>query len=150
MLEQRRGILLVEDDDNDVFLMKRAMSKARLDPPMHIAVNGQEALDYLQGKGRYADRDVHPIPQCIFLGLKLPFVDGFEVPEWMRKQPSLSEISVFILTSSPEDRDRQRANQLGAKAYLVKPPTPEALIQVLKASPECGVFIAEGNSALLA
>jgi CheY-like chemotaxis protein len=137
MSSPRSRILLVEDDENDVFFMQRAMTRANLEPPMHVAVNGQEAIDYLSGAGKYTDRAAYPLPLCIFLDLKLPFVNGFEVLEWMGQQPPLNHISVLILTSSPEDRDRQRALQLGAKAYLVKPPTPDTLRQALELFPQC-------------
>src|SRR6267142_4902399 len=86
------GILLVEDNEDDVFLMQRAMSKANLRPPLHVAVNGQDAIDYLVGTGAYADRAAYPLPHCIFLDLKLPFVDGFEVLEWLGAQPALAHI----------------------------------------------------------
>src|SRR2546423_3708251 len=130
-------ILLVEDDENDVFLMERAMSKAGLSLPMHVAVNGQDAIDYLSGTDKYSDRDTYPLPICIFLDLKLPFVNGFEVLEWLRGQPALAGISVFILTSSPEERDREKARELGAKCYLVKPPPPEMLLEAMRMLPAC-------------
>jgi CheY-like chemotaxis protein len=132
MSASQQSILLVEDDENDVFLMERAVAKARLDLRIHIVTHGQEAIDYLAGNGRYADRSAHPLPACIFLDLKLPYIHGFEVLEWIRKQPSLADIHVLVLTSSPEERDRQRAERLGAKAYLVKPPTPQVLLEVLQ------------------
>lgn len=128
---------MVEDDENDVFLMQRAMSKANLGSPTYVAVNGQEAINYLSGTDKFSDRTVYPLPQCIFLDLKLPFVHGFEVLEWMRSQPLLQEISVLILTSSDEERDRRKATQLGAKAYLVKPPTVQTLLEAMKFLPEC-------------
>ena len=138
MTPQGRGILLVEDDEHDIFFMERAMVKANLDPPIHVATNGQDAIDYLRGVGKYPDRATYPLPGCIFLDLKLPFVHGFEVLEWLRSEPPpLRDINVLILTSSPEERDRQRAHELGAKAYLVKPPTPEKLLEALKSFPEC-------------
>jgi len=127
-------ILLVEDDPNDVFLMQRAMSKAKLSLPMHVAINGQEAIDYLSGEGKYGDRNIYPIPNHLFLDLKMPLVNGFEVLEWLRDQSSLGNIDVFVLSSSPEERDRDRSQKLGAKAYLVKPPTPEMLLEVLRPS----------------
>lgn len=130
-------ILLVEDDENDVFLMERALTKAKLAQPMHVAANGREALDYLTGSGRFGDRSTHPLPNCIFLDLKLPFVHGFEVLEWIRNQSRLGNISVFVLTSSPEERDREKAMQLGATEYLLKPPTPEMLQQVFTKHPNC-------------
>jgi CheY-like chemotaxis protein len=126
------SILLVEDDENDVFLMKRAMFKANLQTPMQVTDNGRDAIDYLAGTGKFADRTAFPLPDCIFLDLKLPFVHGFEVLEWLRAQPALAQLPVFVLTSSPEDRDRQRAEQLGAKAYLLKPPSAQALLGLLQ------------------
>ena len=129
-------ILLVEDNEDDVFLMQRAMAKANIRPPLYVATNGQEAVDYLAGSGSFADRAAYPLPHCIFLDLKLPFYDGFEVLEWMN-QRALANIPVLVLTSSPEERDRERARQLGARAYLVKPPTPKMLIEALQAIPEC-------------
>lgn len=130
MSTQPLGILLVEDDENDVFLMERALTKASIPPPMQVLTNGRQALDYLGGIGPYADRAAHPLPRCLFLDLKLPFVHGFEVLEWIREQPELAGLNVFVLTSSPEERDRKKALQLGAKIYLIKPPTPEMLREV--------------------
>lgn len=124
-------VLLVEDDENDVFLMEWALQKAKLSLPMKVAMDGQEALDYLGGVGKYADRTAYPMPAIIFLDLKLPYVHGFEVLRWIRQQPALREISVLILTSSPEERDQQKAMDLGAHAYLVKPPTAEMLLKAM-------------------
>ncbi len=137
MTSEFSGILLVEDDENDVFLMQRAMSKANVSNPVYVVTNGQEAIDYLSGLGRFSDRTTYPLPRCIFLDLKLPFIDGFEVLEWIRTQPSLEQINVLILTSSGEERDRQRATELGVKAYLVKPPTAQSLQEVIQYLPQC-------------
>jgi CheY-like chemotaxis protein len=134
MTELRSGILLVEDDPNDVFLMERAMSKAKIDLPIQVATNGEDAINYLSGQGKYADRAAHPLPRCIFLDLKMPFVDGFEVLEWLRVQPAIGDLNVVVLTSSPEDRDRERAQKLGVKGYIVKPPSPQMLVEVLEKS----------------
>jgi CheY-like chemotaxis protein len=124
-------ILLVEDNEDDVFLMQRAMKKLAIEYPMHVAINGRDALDYFQAVGKYADRIAYPIPSVIFLDLKLPFVHGFEVLDWIVHQSSLKQVPVAILTSSPEESDREMAYQLGAKFFLVKPPTPEMLEEVL-------------------
>lgn len=109
--------------------MQRALKKASIQWPMHIARDGREALDYLQANGKYAGR---ADPSLIFLDLKLPFVHGFQVLEWIGKQPSLKEIPVLVLSSSPEDSDREKAQQLGAKTFLVKPPNPEMLREVFQ------------------
>jgi CheY-like chemotaxis protein len=127
-----QNILLVEDDPNDVFLMERALAKTQLGLPMHVVTNGQEAMEYLAGEGKYIDRVSFPLPQHLFLDLKMPFVNGFEVMEWLRDRASLSQMDVIVLSSSPEERDRERSRRLGAKAYLVKPPTVQTLLEVLR------------------
>jgi CheY-like chemotaxis protein len=132
MTQSKRVILLVEDDENDVFIMKRVMSKANLDVPLHVAPDGRTAIEYLSGTGQYTNRADYPLPELIFLDLKLPYVNGFEVLAWIRKQPSLRQLGVFVLTSSPEDRDRAQAEELGVKGYLVKPPTQQMLAKILK------------------
>ncbi len=124
-------ILLVEDSEDDVFLMKRALKESNILNPLQIAVHGQHAIDYLAGTGKYADRVQHPLPSLIFLDLKLPFKHGFEVLQWIREQPGLAAILVIVLTSSSEERDIQQAYRLGARSFLVKPPTPEMLVELM-------------------
>jgi CheY-like chemotaxis protein len=122
--------LLVEDNPDDVFLMKRAMKAARMSNPLHIATHGQQAIDYLSGNGIYADRTQHPLPDFIFLDLKLPYKSGFEVLQWIRGKTELKDITVVVLTSSSEDRDIQQAHRLHTRAYLVKPPTAKMLLDL--------------------
>jgi len=125
-------ILLVEDNEDDVFIMERAMLKLPLKHRMHVAADGRQAVDYLQGSGKYSDRLAYPIPSLIFLDLKLPFLHGFEILEWINTQRLLKNVPVAILTSSAEPKDREKAIRLGAKTFLVKPPTPETLTQVFE------------------
>jgi CheY-like chemotaxis protein len=120
-------LLLAEDDDNDIFFMRRALRKADVNFPLQVVTNGQEALDYLGGNGKFAVRENYPLPALIFLDLKMPFIDGFDVLAWIRSNPLLDHVPVVVLTSSPEERDRQKAAELGARAYFVKPPTPESI-----------------------
>jgi CheY-like chemotaxis protein len=115
-------ILLVEDSSDDVFFMQYALKKAGISHPLRVVTDGQAAVDYLSGAGKYANRVDFPLPTIIFLDLKLPCFSGFDVLEWMRQQSALAQIPVFILTGSSEERDKTRAQQLGAKEYLVKPP----------------------------
>ncbi|HZR21375.1 MAG TPA: response regulator [Verrucomicrobiae bacterium] len=124
-------LLLVDDDEADIFLLQRALQKANLTLPEHIVTDGEEAIDYLSGRGPFADRNAFPIPHAIFLDLKMPFVSGFEVLEWIRTQPQLASIPVFVLTGSSIERDRQRAFELGARHYLTKPATPALLVELL-------------------
>jgi CheY-like chemotaxis protein len=128
-------ILLVEDDQNDAFFLKRALNKARRDSPLQILTDGQQAINFLQGHLEFADRTIYPIPSIILLDLKLPYFSGFQVLEQIKARPDLVGIPVFILTSSAEERDRRRALELGAAGYFVKPPTPEMLVEILKATP---------------
>jgi CheY-like chemotaxis protein len=126
------AILLVEDNEDDVFLFRRALKAAAIINPVFSAEDGQVALDYLSGVGRFADRSKSPIPTAIFLDLKLPLKSGFAVLGWIREQPNLCAIPVVILSSSDEPSDKEKAFTLGASAYQVKPPTPTKLLDLAK------------------
>lgn len=125
-------ILLVEDDDNDVFFFQRAVSKSGLMNPVQVARNGQEAIDYLRGAGKFAERTEFPLPVLILLDLKLPFVMGLDVLKWIRQQSGLAPV-VVILSSSQEDADITAAYRLGANAYLVKPAETSKLGDMVRA-----------------
>lgn len=127
-----RTILLVEDNEDDVFFMQQATKDARIENPMQVAENGQQAIDYLAGNGAYSDRDKFPLPFLVLLDLKLPLVMGMDVLKWIRTRPELETMLVVILTSSRESRDIEAAYRLGVNSYLVKPPTPEMLRELVK------------------
>src|SRR5580658_10111468 len=115
-------ILLVEDNDDDVFAMRRALKNGAVTNPLQVVTDGKQAKAYLDGTGDFADRRQFPLPFLIFLDLKLPYFSGFEILEWMRTQPPLESIVVVMLTGSAENRDQDTAYRLGAHSYLVKPP----------------------------
>ncbi len=117
----RTTILLAEDDQNDVMLIKRAFSKSRIVNPIVCVENGEDAVAYLRGDGQYAERQQHPLPFMLLLDLKLPRLSGHEVLQWLRGQPLLKRLPVVVLTSSREPVDINRAYELGANSYLVKP-----------------------------
>ncbi|HYE29861.1 MAG TPA: response regulator [Methylomirabilota bacterium] len=127
------AILLVEDNEDDVFLMRRALKSAGIINPLIVAEDGQQAIDYLAGAGEFADRATHPLPAIVFLDLKLPFIRGHDVLSWIRQQPHLENLVVVILTSSNEPKDLKEAYRLGANSYVVKPPTSEQLLDLAKA-----------------
>lgn len=124
-------ILLVEDDPNDVFLMRRAMKGAEIGNPLQVASDGQEAFNYLAGADKFADRALFPIPSLVFLDLKLPYKNGFELLQWIRGESALDTSIVVILTSSSEERDIDKAYKLGAHSFLIKPPTQDMLAELM-------------------
>ncbi len=126
-------LLLVEDNEDDVFIFKRAYRQAQVGHPLQVVNDGEEAYDYLTGGGGFADRAKHPLPFLVLLDLKLPFKSGLEVLEAIRATPELERLCVVVLTSSAEERDIARARELGAQAYLVKPPTAAILQEILSA-----------------
>jgi len=125
-------ILLVEDSPDDVFFFLRAVNKSGISAVTHLAVDGVEAMDYLLNKGRFADVASYPPPDIMFLDLKLPHINGFEVLEWMRRHAECPPAPVVVLTSSNQPEDQQRAESLGASMFLTKPPAPEQLRQALQ------------------
>jgi CheY-like chemotaxis protein len=128
-------ILLVEDSPDDVFFFRRAVQKLGISSVTHVAGDGLEAMDYLLNEGRFADTAAHPPPDIVFLDLKLPHVNGFELLEWMRRHAECPRTSVVVLTSSSQLEDQERAEALGAALFLTKPPAPEQLLLALKKCP---------------
>jgi len=126
-----KTVLLVEDNPDDVFLMRRVFKKARINARLLVVTDGKQAISYLEGTADYHDRQLYPLPDLVFLDLKLPFLHGFVVLAWIRKQANLKEVQVIILTSSMEDQDREKAEAFGSP-YLVKPPTPKMLLEAIR------------------
>jgi CheY-like chemotaxis protein len=126
-------ILMADDDENDVFFMERAFDQAKVPNPLHRVKDGEEAVAYLKGVGTYTDREKFPLPHFLLLDLKMPRKNGFEVIQWVRQQPGLKRLPIVVLTSSREDPDINRAYELGANTYLVKPVKPENLVELVKA-----------------
>ncbi|MBI5348983.1 MAG: response regulator, partial [Chloroflexi bacterium] len=125
-------ILLVEDNRMHIELTLDAFKEARLMNTIHVASNGQEALDYVFGLGMYADRNAYPLPNLILLDLKLPGIDGFEVLRQIKGAPLLKRLPVVMLASSKEEGDRALSYDIGANSYLVKPVSFEGFLGVVK------------------
>jgi len=125
-------VLLVEDDPNDILLTQRAFRKANLvHVSLQVVQDGDAAVFYLSGTGKYSDRGRHPLPVLMLLDLKLPRRSGHEVLTWLRQQPNLKRLPVIVLTSSKENTDVNKAYDLGANSYLVKPVGLTAFTEVV-------------------
>ena len=125
-------ILLVEDSEDDVFFMERAIKLAGGRTSLKVAKDGQMAVDYLSGIREYADRKEYPVPSLVLLDLKLPRVPGLEVLRWIRARPELQTLPVVILTSSGERADLERGYRLGANSFMVKPSESDDLLGLAK------------------
>ena len=123
-------ILVAEDDENHVFFIQRAFQQAGLLNPAHFVTDGDQAIAYLKGEGRYANRAEFPLPSLLLLDLKMPNKNGFEVLEWVRRQPTLKALRVIVLTTSGASRDINRAYQLGANSFLTKPMNFRDLVEL--------------------
>lgn len=114
-------VLLVEDDLNDIFLVKRAFKKASIPNPLQVVTDGVEAIRYLQGEDKYANRRLYPLPHLVVMDIKMPRKTGFEVLDWIKRDHYLKRIPVIIVSSSDQIDDINHAYELGANAYMVKP-----------------------------
>ncbi|MDD1674806.1 MAG: response regulator [Methanomicrobiales archaeon] len=119
--ERNVEILLVEDNPNDVELILHVFRWCNLSDQVHVAWDGEEALDFVFGTGTYANRDPHKKPKVILLDLKLPKIDGIEVLRRIKENPQTRTIPVVVLTSSKEERDVVESYNLGVNSYIVKP-----------------------------
>ena len=131
-MNERQTILLVDDSENDLALMHMAFKKAEFNNQLKIVHNGEEAIAYLKGEGAYNDRNQYPLPAVILLDLNMPMKNGFDVLSWVRTQPALKRLSIIILTASARTEDVERAFDLGAGSYLVKPSNMNALIVMIR------------------
>ena len=114
-------ILLAEDREDDILLIRKSFKNSFITNPLHVVRDGEEAIEYLSGEGRYANRAEYPLPALLLLDLKMPRKDGFEVLQWIRQQPDLSKLPVVVLTSSENVHDVNAAYRAGANSFLVKP-----------------------------
>jgi CheY-like chemotaxis protein len=126
------SILLAEDDDNDVFFLKRAFKDAGIENPLYVARDGQEAIDCLGGAGKFSDRTQYPVPTLLICDLKMPRRTGMEVLEWKRVQQVIHCVPTIVLSSSAHRHDIERAYRLGANAFVVKPPSMEARLNLAR------------------
>ena len=126
------NILLVEDDPNDVMLIRKAVQKTLSGTPLAVVSNGQEAVNYLKGDAPYTERAIHPFPDIVLLDLKMPLMNGFELLRWIRQQPRLRRLPVIVLTGSVHESDAILAYEEGANSYLIKPTDFNQLVRTME------------------
>ena len=133
-----KTILLVDDNENDILLAQRALKKSNISNNVVVAREGEEALDYLFCRGKYAHRDVNcDNPAVALLDLSMPMVHGLEVPKQIRENPKTKNLPVVILTSSKEDSDIIQSYDLGCNAYVCKPVDFNKFVEAVK---QLGLF----------
>ena len=125
-------ILFVDDDETFKALIACALKRSRLEASVQYLCDGEEAISYLSRQGPFEDEMAYPRPALVLLDLKMPRVNGFEVLEWRSSRPELNETPFVVLSSSNLDRDQDRASELGADGYLVKPMNLSQLIEMLE------------------
>lgn len=130
MAAENMAILLVEDSPQDVELTLRAFRRHKLTNRVHVARDGEEALDYVHRRGSFAGGA--PLPAVVLLDLRLPKVDGIEVLQEMKSHLTFRTVPVVMLTTSQEDRDIRRCYDLGANSYIVKPVDFEKFLEVVE------------------
>jgi CheY-like chemotaxis protein len=131
-MNENQTILLVDDSENDLYLMRAAFKKAEFNNPLQEAHNGEEAIAYLKGEGPFSDRHKFPLPTVMLLDLNMPMKNGFDVLAWVRTQPALKRLTIIILSASMRTEDVERASDLGANSFLVKPSDINKLIAMLR------------------
>lgn len=131
---EKMTVVIAEDNDDDLHLLEAALASIACEHTVRIVRDGQEALDYLQGKGKYEDRDAFPFPDVLLLDIKMPRVSGLEVLWWLSKHPECCVLPTVVLSTSQHDTDIKRAYALGASAYFVKPMGFEQLKGLLRSA----------------
>ena len=127
-------VLLAEDDLNDQLLVQTALKKNAIAIELKMVDDGQQAVDYLLGSGKYANRSQYPMPALILLDLKMPKKTGLEVLDWIRSNNETKLIPVIVMSSSYLQSDINRAYTLGVNAYLVKPSAFDELAEMFQAA----------------
>jgi len=129
-------VLLAEDSREDAESVQLALKGAGVANSIRVVADGEEAIAYLKGEGRFVDREKFPLPRVLFLDLKMPRAGGFEVLEWVRAQPSFKDLLIVVLTAYGGLNEIKRAYALGANSFLFKPGNPAEIKNLIKSFPE--------------
>ncbi len=131
MQDNKITILLVEDDEIDVMNVQRAFKKNHITNPVFVAGNGLEALAMLRGTD--GQEKLNPTPKIVLLDINMPKMNGLEFLKKLRADPDLHTLSVFVLTTSDEERDRMAAYEMNVAGYILKPVDPSKFMEAVKA-----------------
>lgn len=135
-MERRNGkdpiILLVDDSDSDIALLRQAFSKAGMQYPLQVVRDGVDAMSYLLGRGEFADRGTYPMPSILIIDVNMPRLNGLELLTWLRTQPEFSHLMVIVLTGDARIEAVNHAYHLGANSYLMKPMRHEDLVDLIQ------------------
>ena len=135
MPEPEKLVLLVEDSADDVFLFRRSLTNAHLRNPVHAVPDIQEATDYFEGRGQYADRSLFPLPSITVIDLHIPGSNSFDFVKWLRTRPESSNLHIIVVSGVERLQDVNRAYQMGANSFLTKPVRPDDLRNLANAFP---------------
>lgn len=146
-LPEQVVILLAEDLENDAFLVRRALVNAGIKNPLHVVRDGEECMAYLNGVGKYSNRDEYPLPDILLLDIKMPRMDGFEVLKEIRSNKTFAALRVIVLTSSEDIFDVNKAYELGANSFLVKPHEFESYTRLMRTL--CAFWLGQSKSPMI-
>lgn len=124
-------ILVAEDEETDVMLLRIAFQRAGLPIPLVVVSDGEEVIEYLKGEGRHSNQ-AHPMPSLLLLDLKMPRMTGFEVLTWLSENSQFKALPAIVLSSSSYDSDIKQARQLGARDYCVKPESLSGMVGLVR------------------
>ena len=126
------SILLAEDSKEDILIFRYAYKEARLPNALQVVTDGVAAVEYLEGKGDYGNRELHPFPRLLLLDLRMPKIPGLEVLKFVRKHAEWAELVVVIFSTSDQPADVEGAREHGADGYIIKPSHPDELVRFLR------------------
>jgi len=125
-------MLIAEDNSDDLELTRVALRRAKVNTPVHFVSDGAQVVAYLKGEAPFSDRSAFPLPRLLVLDIKMPYLSGFEVLEWLRAHEEYSFLPTTMLSSSRLESDIEKAYALGANAYVTKPGQFNELVAVLQ------------------
>jgi len=125
-------ILIADDDEEDRMLVEEAMEESRLRNPLRFVEDGEEAMDYLYNRGKYANKEEFPAPGLILLDLNMPKKDGRQVLKEIKKDPKFRSIPIVVLTTSQAEEDIIKTYDLGVNSYITKPVTFDGLVNIIQ------------------